>query len=489
MGYFTLLRIGLNREPMKVVLLNPNTGLEERIENEAAWPPLGLLYLGTVLQEGGHEVKIIDNARVQLPVESVADQVKKDDPEVVGISALTPTFRQSIKLAQAIKEKNPEIKIVYGNYHSTFEHERLLKNYPIVDCVVLGEGEHTFLEFVNTLEKDGEIKDVKGIAFRHDGGVVKTPRPLIRELDKLPFPDRTLLEQEYRSEIVGILGSGCKFTTVLTSRGCPYGCKYCACSAFTSRTVRFRSPENVVEEMEMLWEEGYGEIGFVDDNLLLNGKRIEKICELLKARKIKLNMWAEGRVDQASLGVLRKFSRAGCKTIYYGIESGTTKVLNYFGKNITPELSRKAVSNSKKAGIENIIGSFIVGAPIETPEDVKRTFDFALSLKGMDFPQMNVLNLSPGMELWDEAIKSGYLNEDEYWEVPVAAVNVYPSYIKEKELTKMIDDFYKEFIKRPSYLTSQLLKTVKSEYRLRILLANLKAGTSLRTSLKQLWGG
>ncbi len=475
---------------MKVVLINSNTGQVERIENEAAWPPLGLLYLGTVLQGAGHEVKVIDNARFQLPVESIVERVKKENPEVVGVSALTPTFKQGLKLAGAIKEENPGVKIIFGNYHPTFEYERLLKNCPFVDCVVLGEGEHTFLEFVNAVEKDGEMGAVKGIAFRNNGRVVKTsPRPLDQKLDELPFPNRTLLEQEYRSEIVGMFGSSGKFTTVLTSRGCPYSCRYCACSAFSSRVARFRSPENVLAEMEQLWSEGYEEVGFVDDNLLLNKTRIEKICDLLRARKIKFNMWAEGRVDQALRETLGKFARAGCKTIYYGIESGTQEVLDYYGKNITPDLSRKAVANTKKAGIENVIGSFIVGAPIETREDIKRTFDFALSLRGMDFPQMNVLNLSPGMELWDEAIKSGYLNEDEYWDMPVPAVNIYPSRVNEKELTKMIDEFYKEFIKRPSYLASQLLKTVKSEYRLKIILANLRAGTSLRASLKQLWGG
>lgn len=475
---------------MKVVLLNSNTGQVERIENEAAWPPLGLLYLGTMLQRAGHEVKVIDNARIQLPVERIVERVKKEDAQIVGISALTPTFKQGLKLAQAIKEENPGVKIVFGNYHPTFEYERLLKNCPFVDCVVLGEGERSFLEFVNVVEKDGKVENVKGIAFRHNGGVVKTPRmPFIQELDELPFPDRTLLEQEYRSEIVGMLGSSGKFTTMLTSRGCPYGCRYCACSAFSSRVARFRSPENVLAEMEQLWSEGYEEVGFVDDNLLLNKKRIEKICDLLKARKIKLNMWAEGRVDQASRETLIKFARAGCKTIYYGIESGTQEVLDYYGKNITPDLSRNAVANTKKAGIENVLGSFIVGAPIETIDDIRQTFDFALSLKGMDFPQMNVLSLSPGMELWDDAIKSGYLNEAEYWDVAVPAVNVYPSPVKEKELTKMIDDFYNGFIKRPSYLVSQLLKTVKSEYRLKIILSNFRAGTGLMTSFKQLWGG
>lgn len=473
---------------MRIVLLNPNTGLKERIENEAAWPPLGLLYLGTVLQESGHHVKIIDNAKARSSVERVAEQVKKENPEVVGVSVLTPTFRHAIKITKAIKEKNSAIKTVFGNYHATFEYERLLKNYRIVDCVVLGEGERTFLELVDVIEGGGKMKNVKGIAYRQGKRVIKTPpRPLIQELDELNFPDRKLLEFEYHSELVGLIGSAGKFTTLLTSRGCPYACKYCACSAFSSRKIRFRSPENVAAEMELLYSEGYDEVGFVDDNLFQSKKRVEKICDLLISRKIRLDMWAEGRTDLASKEILTKLSRAGCKTVYFGMESGSQKVLDYYGKNITPEINKKAVSNSKEAGIENVIGSFVVGAPIETREDIKKTFDFAMGLYGMDFPQMNILNLSPGMELWDIAIKSGCLVEDEYWDVPVSAVNVFPSHLKETDLIEMIDDFYKKFITRPSYVMSQLLKTLKSEYRLRIVLANIRSGSGL-TSVRSLWG-
>jgi len=474
---------------VKVVLINPNTGQKERIENEAAWPPLGLLYLGTVLQGEGYEVRVIDNARIGSPVERLAERVKKENPDVVGVSALTPTFKQAIKIAQGIKEKNPDVKLVFGNYHATFEYKKLLKKYPIVDCVVLGEGERTFLELVKAIEKKEKIKGIKGIALRYKGRVIRTPPgQFIQDLDKLPFPNRSLLEQEYHSEVVGVLGTGGKFTTLLSSRGCPYACKYCACSAFSSQKVRFRSPENVVEEMELLYSEGYEEVGFVDDNLLLNKKRVEKICDLLKARKIKLNLWAEGRVDQASSETLRKFSQAGCKIIYFGIESGSQKVLDYYGKTITPGISKKAVSNAKRAGIENIIGSFIVGAPIETREDVEKTFKFALSLRGMDFPQMNVLNLSPGMELWITAVKNGHLDENVYWDRPVPAVNVLPSHLEEKELNGMIDNFYNDYIKRPNYLLLQALKTLKSEYRLKILLANLRTGTGI-SKIRQLWGG
>lgn len=475
---------------MKVVLINPNTGRVERIENEAAWPPLGLLYLGAVLKKSEHEIKVIDNARIQLPVKKIVERVKRENPGVLGVSTLTPTFKQGIKIASAIKAELPDLKIIFGNYHATFTYKRLLTKYPFVDYVVLGEGEQIFLELTNALERNEEIKKIKGIAFRHDGGVVKTPpRPFIQNLDELPLPDRTLLEQEYHSEVVGMLGSSGKFTTMLTSRGCPYNCRYCACSAFSLRKVRFRSPKSVVAEMGLLQMEGYEEVGFVDDNLLLDRHRMEKICDLLKDNGIKLTLWAEGRVDQASREVLRKFARVGCKTIYFGVESGNQKVLNYYGKNISPELSRKAMLNCKEAGIENIIGSFIVGAPIETREDVQRTLDFALNLKGMDFPQMNVLMLSPGMDLWDTAVREGYLDEEKYWEDAVTAINVFPSHLKEEELCGMIDRFYAKFIKRPTFWIPQILKTLQSKYRMKILLANLKSRTSFRETVRQLTGG
>jgi radical SAM superfamily enzyme YgiQ (UPF0313 family) len=215
---------------------------------------------------------------------------------------------------------------------------------------------------------------------------------------------------------------------------------------------------------------------------------VEKICDLLRARGIKLNLWAEGRVDQATVESLKKLSRAGCRTIYFGIESANQMVLDYYGKTTTPEMSRRAVTNAKKAGIENVIGSFIVGAPIETKRDVERTFNFALGLRGMDFPQMNLLSLTPGMELWNRAVRDGFLNPEKYWEAAVLAVNVLPSFLKEPELIELVNGFYQDFIKRPSYLLSQVWKTLKSEYRLKILLANVKAGSRL-TTIKQLWGG
>jgi anaerobic magnesium-protoporphyrin IX monomethyl ester cyclase len=475
---------------LKVVLITPNTGRVERIESEAAWPPLGLLYIATVLRDAGHEVRVINNSRAQLPLKALLKRIKRENPQVVGISALTPTFRQGIKFARAIKEELPDVKIVFGNYHPTFTYDRILETYPNeVDYVVLGDGEQTFLELVEALDSGEQVKKVKGIAVRHNGRVVKTPqRPSTQDLSGLPIPDRTLLEEEYRSEIMGIVGCSGKFTTMVTSRGCPFNCKFCACAAFSHRKVRFRSPEDVVREMELLQSQGYEEVGFVDDNLLLDRRRIRKICSMIRGRGIELNLWAEGRVDQAPREVLNDLASVGCKTIYFGMESGLQRVLDYYGKGTTPELNRKAVKNSREAGIENIIGSFIVGAPIETASDVRKTFDFILGIKGMDFPQVNVLFLSPGMEFWDMAVKGGHLDEGQAWQDPIAAVDVFPSHMRKDELEVMINSFYKEFVMRPGYMISQLVRTLSSRYRLKVLKANIEEGFSFRSLGQFLWG-
>lgn len=476
---------------MKSVLLLPGRKEKQRIENEAAWPPLGILYIGTKLKEAGHEVRIIDNSKTQLPVESLVNEIKQENPGVVGISTLTPSFLQGITVAREIKKEIPEVKIVFGNYHATFTYEEILEKYPdVVDYVVIGDDEQAFLELIETLENGGNVKKVKGIALKRENKVVKTPpRPPTQNLDELPIPDRTLLEEEYNSEIMGVIGCSGKFTTMITSRGCPFNCKFCACSAFSNRQIRYRSAENVVEELEILQNQGYEEIGFVDDNFLLNEKRIEKICALIRERDLNLNFWAEGRVDQASTKILKNLASIGCKTIYFGMESGVQHVLDYYGKGTTPELNKKAAKNARKAGIENVIGSFIVGSPTETRKDIRKTFDHILNLKGLDFPQINILSLSPGMELWNMAEEEGHLDDGCSWEEPITAVEVFPSHLEKSEIDNMISDFYEEFVMRPKYLISQIVKTLLSRYRLNLIRRNIESGRRLSSLKESLWSG
>ncbi len=475
---------------MRVLLLSPGVKGTKRIESDAAWPPLGLLYIATVLMESGHYVRVIDNSKTGLSKEEMVERVKSENPQVVGIGTLTPTFRRGIEFARAIREEFPYIKIVFGNYHPTFTYEKILRTYPeVVDYVVLGYGEETFLELVEKLENGEKVKDVNGIAFRLNGEVVKTERrEYTSDLSKFPFPDRSLLESEYRSEIMGVIGSAGKFTTVVTSRGCPFACNFCACSAFSRKRVRYRSSERVVEELELLASEGYEEVGFVDDNFLLREGRVKKICNLINERDLDLDFWVEGRSDQASREVLDSLAEAGCKTIYFGLESGLQKMLDYYEKNTTPKINRKAVRNSKKSGIENVIGSFVVGAPAEDGEDMRKTFDYILDLDGLDFPQVNALEIAPGMDFWDRAIEQGYLDEKEAWKDPWPAADVFPSKLESDEIEDMINEFYKEFLTRPGYIFSQIARTLISSYRLRVLRANIESGISLRQVGEYLWG-
>lgn len=467
---------------MRILLLSPEVKKGTEIGSGAAWPPLGLLYIGTVLQDSGHYVSLIDNSKDLLSTEELVKRVKREDPQVVGISSLTPDFRRGIEFAQAIREELPDVKIVFGNYHSTFTYDKILQNYPeVVDYIVFGYGEQTFLELVEKIENEEKIENVKGIAFRKNDKVVKTEqRQFIENLSDLPVPDRSLLEHEYRSEIMGVIGCSGKFTTVVTSRGCPFNCTFCACSAFSRRNTRFRSPEEVVEELEQLDRKGYDEVGFVDDNFLLNEKRVKKIANLIIEKDLDLDFWVEGRVDQASREVLSSLSKAGCKTIYFGLESGLQKVLDYFNKKTTPQLNRKAVKNSKKTGIENVIGSFIIGTPIEDYEDIRKTFDYMLDLEGLDFPQVNILGLAPGTNLWNRAVDQGYLNEEEDWKKTWLAVDVFPTPVESETLEEMVSDFYREFLTRPGYLFYQIARTLISRYRLTILKANIEKGVNFQ---------
>ncbi len=267
---------------MRILLLSPEEKGGTKIGSEAAWPSLGPLYVASVLKNSGHYVRLIDNSKARLSTDGLVKRVKREDPQVVGISVLTPNFERGIEFAEGIKEELPDVKIVFGNYHPTFTYEKILQTYPeLVDYIVFNYGERTFLELVEKIENREKVGNVKGIAFRQNGKVVKTERRKFSDdISDLPVPDRSLLEHEYSSEMVGVIGSAGKFTTVITSRGCPFDCTFCACSAFSRRKVRLRSPEEVIEELEQLDRKGYDEIGFIDDNFLLHEKRVKKNSQI-----------------------------------------------------------------------------------------------------------------------------------------------------------------------------------------------------------------
>ncbi len=392
---------------MKIVLCTPPSTSTER------WPPIGLLYIAACLKAENYDARVIDAFSCNMTEAELVSAVKKEAPDVVGMNSTAHTFIDAMSATKKIKEALPNAKIVLGGYQATFNAEKILSSYKFVDYVIKGEGERSFLELIECLSKRSKKskKKIKGLAY-FDRKFVNNEPEVIKELDALPFPDRGLVSKnEYSHHWNNIRLTFGKFTTILTSRGCPYRCRYCSCAAFT-KLYRERSVENVLDEFEEIYSQGYKTCIVVDDNFTMNEKRVMKICEGLRKRGVDMELHCEGRVNSASLQLMEKMKKAGFSTIYFGIESGSQKVLDYYRKGTTVEQIKDAVENAKKARM-NIIGSFILGAPVESKEEIMHTLRFASSLR-LHGVQLNILDLSPGTELWQEFEKNGRIRKDDW---------------------------------------------------------------------------
>ena len=223
---------------------------------------------------------------------------------------------------------------------------------------------------------------------------------------------------------------------------------------------------------------------FVDDNFTLNQKRAIALCNEIRRRKIDMEWICEGRVDQSSEDLFQAMADAGCKMLYFGIESGNQKVLDYFQKNITPEESQRAVKRARTCGIDVIVGSFIVGAPNESRQDIQNTLKFAERLD-IDIPQFNVLGAFPGTDIWDELSLKGLIDPNKYWETGAIVSDVF-SNVPSNEIREYIHASYRHFLTRPRYIAEQLLLSSKSKYRLNVILNNLRRIGAISESLRDI---
>ncbi len=371
--------------------------------------------------------------------------MKKEKPDVIGLNCSTHTFLEAIQALQDAKKALPESKIVLGGYHATFAAERILEEYDFVDYIIKGEAEHAMVQLLDSIEKRKSSEDVTGISYRLDGKNINNPLSLVSDLDALPFPDRSLLSSiDYGYSFQGIPLTFGKFTTLSTSRGCPFHCTYCSCAAFSLRKWRPRSAENVVEELESAHGQGYKDCVIVDDNFTHNTKRTEQICDLIIERDIDMRFYCEGRVDGASYELLRKMKRAGINVIYFGAESADDTVLDYYKKHITPEKTRLAISNAKKAGML-VVTSYIIGAPVETKEAVQRTLDFIRTSRPHAL-QVNILDCLIGTSIWEDMEKNNLVGKDD-WKRNHRIYEYNKDGFGKDELEKYVNEAYADWLK------------------------------------------
>lgn len=464
---------------MNISLINPSPlkPYENRKDNETFFyvssPPLGLLYLGTCLKEEGHRVSVLDQAAVNYNNRDVIKWVKTEDPDLVGFSVLCISFENAKLISKELKNWNPNLIIVFGNYLATFYPQKIINNYKWVDICVRGEGERTFSELIDVLETNKGLNQVKGITYRKNNKIKENQdRPFIKDLDTLPFPERSMVPDIYRNRIGGIDLSPRKFTTLVTSRGCPYSCSFCGCSAFSHGKWRTRSVENIFNEICYLANQGYREILIVDDNFTLNKKRVFKLCNKLKNENLDIAFICDGRVNNSSYKLLRSMNRANFKILMYGIESSSQRILDHYNKRITPQMSKQAIKNARKAGFKIIIGSFMIGALDETYEEAINTLKFASNLD-IDFPYILFTRALPGTQLFNNLVRNDIIEEDKYWETGVDIIDLPEAKMDRDAIFKIIEEQFHIFFFRPKYLIKAFLRTINSKYRKEIMLNHL----------------
>jgi anaerobic magnesium-protoporphyrin IX monomethyl ester cyclase len=242
---------------------------------------------------------------------------------------------------------------------------------------------------------------------------------------------------------------------------------------------RPRSPENTLKELQLLASEGYRQLIFVDDSFTLNPKRAIEICRRMQREKLDIEWICEGRVDNCSYELLREMVKAGLKILYFGIESANQRILDYYNKTITPAQAEAAVRTAKKVGVDVIVGSFIVGAPDETSEEIQNTINFARR-NPIDLPQFNILGAHPGNDIWNELEAKGLLNPEEHWEGGIGVSKICPTAVPLDEVKRMVHDAFFRHVSRPAFLIQQLAKTLKSSYRRNVMVNNLSRIIEIR---------
>ncbi len=431
-------------------------------------PPLGIASLAAYTREKGYNVWIIDAVAQNYNNEEILNYIRKNKPAVVGISSLTATFNRAIYCAEAIKKEFPSILVVIGGHHVTVLTEQVIRDNHCFDLCVYGEGELTlydilreykgkeynYHEFINDTDI---LSNIKGIAFRNGKSVIVTgKRELINDLDQLPLPLREFFDISNYQPLPNQY-KRLPLLHLVVSRGCPYTCSYCSATGVFGRTLRARSPEKVVEEIEFLIDKyGAKDISFWDDAFTTDKKWVARICNLIIDKKLDITWTCYGRVNTVDKDLLKLMKQAGCWNLFFGFESGVQDLLNTVGKKITLEQIKQVTKWCKEVGIE-VRASFMIALPQETPEMALKTIDFAVELDP-EYAQFCITTPFPGTKLFEDAKKYGKLdlNFDKYnaWQ----PVFVPKGYKNREEIINMEKLAVRRFYYRPGYILKKIKK-------------------------------
>lgn len=372
------------------------------------FPPLGLGYIAASLRTHGIDVEIIDCTF--LSQQEAILRVKRSKPQVIGFYSMFSMKKTSMDMAARLR--NDCDLLIAGGPLPTLDP---LSYLDVFDAVVVGEGEETMIELAECYEKGTDFATIDGIVYRHNSEVKFTkPRRFIEKLDALPSPSRDLFDNDsYKRHYIRRFGYS--ISPLITSRGCPFSCDFCSRPVF-GQSFRVRSAANIVDEIEEVIEIGYDRIWFADDCFTLNREQVINVCNELLRRGLKVNWECLSRVDTMDHEIAQKMRSAGCIRVFFGIESGTNRILDLMRKQITVEQAKKAVYVAKEAGLQ--VGAFfILGYPGENDESVLETVRFASGLP-LDYLSFTLPYPIPGTALSERVKNNGGFVVEQDWEEP-----------------------------------------------------------------------
>jgi len=420
-------------------------------------PPLGLLYIAKILENNGDTVLLLDFSAEPFDEHKLITAIGL--AEAVGISVLSSSINTVKNLINVIKHYNPDIPLIIGGPHCSLLPKKALEEIQ-ADICVQGDGEAVITDIKQALNKKKDISKIPGIIYRTTTGIKHGPPPqLINDINSISFPARHLVKQYiYGREYNPHLKAG-EFTSIITSRGCPYTCSFCSRGAINMQRYRKRSTDNVIAELKEIQDQGYRHVAFADDCFPAKTKQSYALFDAIINEDLDLSFSVTAsRVDLADKELYKKMRLAGVTHIQFGLESGNQDVLDFYHKQTTVATIKKAVHISHEIGFFTI-GSFIFGAPFETAQHFNKTLLFAKSLH-LDSASFLPLRYMIGSELWNQAVKDGKIDEKEY--LVYADKNRGLGLYTKEELIQYCTHAQRSFYGRPTFFVNLLITSLRN---------------------------
>jgi len=450
---------------MHIVLINSIAGRKDDFNADTYIAPLGLLYIASYLIHRGHDVTFIDPLPMGINNKELKILFKKRRVDLIGINAVTASIKRAAEIG-LIAKTACKAQIILGGPHVSALPLETLTQYPTFDFACIGEGEITMAEICQDYpQKKARLQQINGLAFRNGGDIVLTEkRDFLDNLDFLPYPARDLCDIHRYGSVFSSFYAKDTSATMLTSRGCINQCTYCVSKYTMGSKFRTATPRYVIDEIALIHKKyNIKAITFIDNAFTIDINRATSICKMMIEEKLNISWACETRIDFVTKDLLELMHQAGCKLIYFGVESGSPVILKNTNRRITLEQAKKAIAIANSIGIKTVAG-FLIGNTDETEKTIKETINFAVKAKPFLATFGIVISL-PGTKSFQDIIKAKdlmNLNWDDFNYKGFSLFKKFPelcSQISTRKLKKLLFLAYARFYSQPHVIMRIIKET------------------------------